>query len=163
MFTFCFVFLYVWLNIKFKFFFKFLWIIVLGILWSLYWTCTLILVEWPFLTILILTINEQRRSFHLLVSLQFIFLSVLRFSLYKSFTCDFYFYFIFIPRYMLIWLWLVLFPWFLYPYLLFRYGKDYEFCVLTLYLDTLLTIFTSCRNVRLESRFFYIWNCRICK
>lgn len=93
-----------------KLFFKFLWIIVLGILWSLYWTCTLILVEWPFLTILILTINEQRRSFHLLVSLQFILLSVLRFSLYKSFTCDFYFYFIFIPRYMLIWLWLVLFP-----------------------------------------------------
>lgn len=120
----------------------------------------IVLVEWPFLTILILIINKHRRSFHLLVGISSIyFLCVLRFSLYKSFACDFFFNL----RHMLIWLWLVLFPWFLYAYLLFGYGKDYEFCVLTLYLDTLLTVFTSCRNVRLESRFFYIWNYIICK
>lgn len=78
-----------------KLFFKFLWIIVLGILWSLYWTCTLILVEWPFLTILILTINEQRRSFHLLVSLQFIFFECVKVFIVQVFHLWFLFLFYF--------------------------------------------------------------------
>lgn len=63
--------------------FFFLWRITLRVGWRLSWICGLLLVGWAFFTALILPIHDCGTSFWCV--LQFLFFSILKFPLYKSF------------------------------------------------------------------------------
>lgn len=77
------------LHTKFK---NFFFLDLLRKVWYLYWTWRLLLVEWPFFTILILPIHEHGKIFHLLVSSSFSFFSILKVFVVEAFhlLCEIY-------------------------------------------------------------------------